>query len=87
LLLALRTELNLGLAKRLLSLAEKALNEGHHNHIGSSNLWARHNASVCKLNNKLSEYQLKEVSYAVMLLEILCIGHLTNFKIYIFENL
>ena len=59
---ALRTELNIGLAKELLLMAKKALDSGQNFHIGSRCLWARHNATVCRLTNQLSAYQLKQVS-------------------------
>ena len=58
---ALRTELNLGLAKKLVDLAEKALTEGEHQHIGSKCLWARHSDTLNRLNEKLTSYQLKQV--------------------------
>ena len=59
---ALRTELNIGLAKQLLTMAKKALDSGQNFHIGSRCLWARHNATVCRLTNQVSAYQLKQVS-------------------------
>lgn len=57
---AVRTELNIGMVKKLLATALTALQDGQHHHIGSRCLWARHNTSVCRLHNQLSAYQLKE---------------------------
>ncbi|XP_076440571.1 F-box only protein 25-like [Babylonia areolata] len=57
---ALRTELNIGLAKKLLVQANRALEKGQIFHIGSNCLWARHTTLVCNLNNQVSAYQIKQ---------------------------
>ncbi|KAK7100255.1 F-box only protein 32-like [Littorina saxatilis] len=57
---ALRTELNLGWARELLSQAQKGLDQGQNYHIGSQCLWERHHALVCKLSNQVAAYQLKQ---------------------------
>lgn len=45
----------------LLGCAKDALREGKHRHIGSEYLWSKHLATVSRLDNQLSEYQMKEV--------------------------
>ncbi|KAK7492874.1 hypothetical protein BaRGS_00015821 [Batillaria attramentaria] len=57
---AMRTELNLGLVRKLLQSADRALHDGHISHIGSSCLWARHSQTLSRLSNQLSAYKPKE---------------------------
>lgn len=57
---AMRTELNIGMVRKLLKMADHALNEGHFSHIGSSYLWARHSQNLSRLSNQLSAYNPKE---------------------------
>nr|KAG5703880.1 hypothetical protein BaRGS_008139 [Batillaria attramentaria] len=58
---AMRTELNLGLVRKLLQSADRALHDGHISHIGSSCLWARHSQTLSRLSNQLSAYKPKEI--------------------------
>ncbi|BFY99953.1 hypothetical protein BsWGS_02993 [Bradybaena similaris] len=57
---AIKTELNIGLMNDLLGCAKDALREGKHRHIGSEYLWSKHLAIVSRLDDQLSEYQMKE---------------------------
>ncbi|XP_041358249.1 F-box only protein 25-like isoform X2 [Gigantopelta aegis] len=57
---ALKSEFNLGTLRDLLLATERALQEGHINHIGSSCLWSQHQDTVKKLVNRLSQFQIKQ---------------------------
>ncbi len=47
---------------RLLQDVERALHDGHYNHVGSAALWAHHGDMVTRMKNSLNAVQLKQVS-------------------------
>lgn len=58
----LKTHNNVNTVKRLLSKTETALREGRYDHLGSAQLWEKHEAAVLEMQDALSQLQLKEVS-------------------------
>ncbi|ESO88260.1 hypothetical protein LOTGIDRAFT_234595 [Lottia gigantea] len=56
----LKTEYNTGCIRDLLKSANSALNQGENSHIGSACLWTRHKKAVAQMQDKISEFQVKQ---------------------------